>query len=212
MEYQDIRLTREGHVAVVTLDRPARPAPTKRGDYGKMVGDFVPAVYNMRKPSIAAANGMCAGGGLSLIMACDIRICADDAKFSAVFVRRGLIPDIGATFFLPRLVGTANAALLAFTGDIIDARQAERMGLVTQVVPSAQLMPAAIDIAGRIAAGPPITIELAKKAIRLGLASNHLESQVVIELGLQRICNATEDHKEGTLSYVEKRQPKFQGR
>ena len=189
-----------------------RGAPMKRIAYGRMGNDFGPTLYNCARPTIGAINGMTAGGGLSIAMACDIRIASENARFCCVFVRRALVPDVTATFTLPRLVGWENACRMAFTGDIIDAKEALRIGLVSQVVPHDQLLPAAMELANKIAAGPPITIEMTKKLMKLGMANNHVESQVVMELGMQRVMNATEDHKEGSLSFAEKRAPVFQGR
>ncbi len=149
---------------------------------------------------------------MSIALACDVRIASENARFCCVFVRRGRVPDVTASFTLPRLVGWEQACRLAFTGDIIDAQEALRIGLVTQVVAHDQLLPAAMDLANKIAGGPPITIEMTKKLMKLGMANNHVESQVVMELGMQRVMGATEDAKEGSISFGEKRAPVFRGR
>ena len=128
-------------------------------------------LYNLSKPIIAAINGVAAGAGLSIAMLFDIRIAAENAKFSLAFVRRGLIPDIGATYTLPRLVGTAQAMELMITGDMIDAAEALRIGIVSRVVPDEDLMKVARELADRIAKGPPIAIGLTKQAIRRGISS-----------------------------------------
>lgn len=127
-----------------------------------------------------------------------------------MFTKRGIVPDTGSTYFLPRLVGTAHACELAFTGDPIDAREAERIGLVNRVVPHEQLMTAAKELATRIAKGPPVAIRLAKAAIYKGLDADLL-SHMQYELLANRIALATEDFKEGIASFVEKREPMFKG-
>ncbi len=166
---------------------------------------------NLDKPVIAAVNGVCAGLGLSVALACDIRIASENARFSLVFIKRGIVPDTGSTYFLPRLVGTGHACELAFTGDPIDAKEAERIGLVNRVVPHDQLMTATMELATRIAKGPPITIRLTKAAIYKGLDADLL-SHMQYELLANRIALATEDFKEGIASFIERREAQFKGR
>ena len=169
------------------------------------------SIYNLPKPVIAAVNGVASGGGLSVALACDVRIASDRARFSQVFIKRGLIPDSGSTYFLPRLVGMAKACELTFTGDIIDAAEAERIGLVSRVVHQDDLMPTVRKLAEKIASGPPITIQLAKMALRRGSVATGIEDQVDFENLIQQMCIATEDFKEGVQSFLDKREPRFKG-
>jgi 2-(1,2-epoxy-1,2-dihydrophenyl)acetyl-CoA isomerase len=163
------------------------------------------------QPIIAAVNGPAAGAGMNLALGCDIRIASTAAKFGQAFVRRGLHPDWGGTYFLPRLVGTARACELIFTGDLIGAEEAYRLGIVNAVVSPEELMPAAHALAGKIAAGPPIAIRLAKRAIYRN-AEADLRTSLEFETFAQNICSETEDAREGARAFVEKRPPKFQGR
>ncbi len=171
---------------------------------------LAPALYRVGKPSIAAINGVAAGAGLSIALLCDIRIASEKAKFAASWINVGLIPDVGATFALPRIIGADKALKFVFTGELIDANQAERMSLVTQVVPHDDLMKITMDLATRIAKGPSVAMELAKQAVYEGLVNN-LESQLYFEAYAQNTCFMTEDFREGVNAFKEKRRPKFKG-
>jgi len=162
------------------------------------------------KPTIAAVNGVAAGAGFSMALGCDIRIASDAARFVPVWIKRGLIPEGGSTFYLPRLVGLARASEIVFSGDALDAAEAARIGLVNRVVPAAKLEDEVISLAARIAANPPITIELAKQALARGYASD-LESAAYNENRVESICHMTADHREGLAAFREKREPKFRG-
>jgi 2-(1,2-epoxy-1,2-dihydrophenyl)acetyl-CoA isomerase len=163
------------------------------------------------QPIIAAVNGAAAGAGMNLALACDIRIASTAARFSQAFVRRGLHPDWGGTYFLPRIVGTAKACEMIFTGDIIDAAEALRLGIVSAVVEPDKLMAHVRALAARIAAGPPVAIRLAKGSIYHN-AQCELRSALERETFSQNICFDTEDAKEGIRAFVEKRAPVFGGR
>ncbi len=165
---------------------------------------------NCDKPVIAAVNGVAAGGGVDLACACDIRIASDQARFAEVFIRRGMMPASGGTYFLPRLVGIDKALMMIWTGDMVDAAEAERIGLVTMVVPHDELEMATMELAEKLAKGPPLAIQRAKRTVYQGLEWNLDETlrnigPIVDEL------NHTEDHKEGARAFVEKREPVFRG-
>ena len=155
--------------------------------------------------------GVAAGLGLSLVLACDMAIATDTAKFGALWVRRGLIPDGGATYFLPKLVGKVKSLEMMLTGDIVDAQEAERIGLVSRVVAADKLMLTANELAGKIARGPAVALEITKRAVYKGMDSN-LDSAVDFELWGQHVCYLTEDHKEAIAAFQEKRDPVVQGK
>jgi 2-(1,2-epoxy-1,2-dihydrophenyl)acetyl-CoA isomerase len=169
------------------------------------------ALRDSPKPVIAAVNGAAAGAGMNLALCCDMRLASTAAKFSQAFVRRGLHPDWGGTYFLPRVVGAAKACELIFTGEVIDAQEALRLGIVSAVYSPEELLPAAHALARRIADGPPIAIRLAKRAIYHNLDSD-LRQALEFETFAQNICFDTEDAAEGIRAFVEKRPPSFRGR
>jgi 2-(1,2-epoxy-1,2-dihydrophenyl)acetyl-CoA isomerase len=168
------------------------------------------AMRDCPKPIIAAVNGPAAGAGMNLALACDMRIASTSAKFAQAFVRRGLHPDWGGTYFLPRIVGVAKACELIFTGDTLDAAEALRLGIVNAVVEPEALMPKTYDLARKIAAGPPIAIRLAKRAIYHNQDVD-LRAALEYETYAQNLCRETEDAKEGVKAFVEKRAPSFRG-
>jgi enoyl-CoA hydratase/carnithine racemase len=169
------------------------------------------SLHSFEKPLIAAINGVAVGAGLDIALACDIRIASDRARFAEVFIRRGLIPVGGGTYYLPRLVGTDKACLLIWTGDMIDAQEAERIGLVTMVVPHEELENATWQLAEKLVKGPSLAIKKAKRAIYEGLEMD-LESTLDYVVPITKELHETEDHKEGAQAFVEKREPFFKGR
>jgi 2-(1,2-epoxy-1,2-dihydrophenyl)acetyl-CoA isomerase len=164
------------------------------------------------KPSIAAINGYCVGGGMMFALPADIRIASDQAKFAISFTKRGLTPETGLSYFLPRIVGMEQALLLTYTGDTIDAAEAARIGLVSRVVAHDELLPATLELAGRIAAGPTVQLTYAKMQMQLGLLANNLDVNYAMEAWGLQSAGATEDYLEGHRAFYEKRDPRFIGR
>ncbi len=166
---------------------------------------------NMDKPVLGAINGVAAGAGCSLALACDMRVASAKARFTEVFVKVGLVPDSGSSFFLPRLVGTGKAFEMAFLGDEIGAEDALRLGLVNRVVAPEELEAATRELASRLAEGPTRAIGLAKRAINHALTMD-LDQVLDYEVHAQEIAGATEDYQEGVAAFMEKRTPNFSGK
>lgn len=172
---------------------------------------IIALMRRMPKPVIASVNGVAAGAGMNLALACDMRIASDKALFTQAFVKRGLHPDWGGTFFLPRLVGTAKACELIFSGDMINAEQALQLGLINKLVPHDQLEEACAEWADSFAAGPPIAIGLAKRGIYRNMECD-LPSALEFETYAQTHCWNSEDAGEGIRAFVEKRPAVFKGK
>jgi enoyl-CoA hydratase len=168
-------------------------------------------VEKLEKPVIAAVNGFCLGGGNEIAMGCDIIIASEKAKFGQTEINIGIIPGGGGTQRLPRLIGVGRAKELIYTGDIIRAEEADRLGLVNRVVPMDELMPAAKELAKKIAAKSAAALKLAKTAINRGMQTN-LESGLKYEYELYSLSLSLEDKLEGVNAFLEKRAPKFVGR
>ncbi|MBW2086965.1 MAG: enoyl-CoA hydratase/isomerase family protein [Deltaproteobacteria bacterium] len=177
-----------------------------------LFGAVMKRLRNFHKPILVAINGMASGGGLSLACLGDIRIGCEEARFSAIFVKRGLVPDCGASYLLPRIVGTQNALKLMWTGDIIDAREAERIGLLSGVVPADELMSTVKELALQIAHGPSTAIELMKRMVYEGLEANSFSLSMAYEGWAQEMCYLTEDVQEGIKSFMERRPSNFTGK
>jgi len=169
------------------------------------------AALECAKPVIAAVNGAAVGWGMELALFADIRIASEAARFAELFVKRGLPCDVGGFYRLPAIVGPTKAAELLFTGDVIDAAEALRIGLVSEVAPHAELMGRALALADRIAANPPLAVQRLKAGLAR-FAYGDPQEIGVWAMGAIRELMRTEDHREGVASFLEKRPPVFRGR
>jgi len=182
--------------------------PMKMNQIIMMFGQVSLNLRNMAKPSIAMVNGVAVGAGLGFALACDMRIAADNARFGHVYVNIGVQSDAGCTYSLPRLIGVAKACEMIFTGEIIDASQAEKIGLVNRVVPAADLEAETMKIAAKIARGPAFAIGMAKKSIYQGLTMD-FASAVELEARAHTLTMLSDDMTEGIAAFKEKRQAKY---
>lgn len=162
------------------------------------------------KPVIAMVNGFCLGGGNELALACDLRICSENARFSQPEINLGIIPGGGGTQRLTRLVGEGRSMEMVLTGDMIDAETAHRFGLVNHVHPASELRAKTMELAGKISEKAPIALQFAKEAVKFASRSN-LDEGLRREVDLFAICFSTEDKKEGVSAFLEKRKPEFKG-
>jgi enoyl-CoA hydratase/carnithine racemase len=266
MAYKDLLYAAEGHVAVITLNRPetmnsltmethdeiAKAIQQADDDkdvrvivitgagkgfcsgddvnqvflggeekdwhgrgtaFGHLLGKHLPSgarsLLKISKPSIAAVNGAAVGYGCDIALMCNMRIASERARFGEVFVRVGLMPD-ESLLILPRLVGLGKAYELLLSAEVIDAREAERIGLVNKVVPHEKLMDAAMELANKIAKMAPLAVQLTVEGVRRGLNWD-LEEFSQYHARALSFCTETEDHREGSRAFVEKRQPEFRG-
>jgi len=176
--------------------------------------NYKPLVLSLRNlpvPTVCAVNGVAAGAGANLALACDMVLAAKSASFVQAFSRIGLIPDSGGTYVLPQLVGTARALGLAYTGDKLPAEQAAAWGLIWQCVDDAELMPSATALAAQLAAGPTRGLAAIKEALQRS-GANGLEAQLDLERDMQRALGYGDDYREGVAAFVGKRPPRFTGR
>jgi enoyl-CoA hydratase/carnithine racemase len=220
-EVRVIVLTGTGRAFCAGLDLSEVVRPTQPGDISNAGGggfndldlrNTPPTVlFNLGKPTICALNGSAAGYGMDTALGCDIRIMAESAKMAAAFTKRGIVPESGGTWFLPRLIGWSKAAELIFTGRTLTADQCLEMGLVSRVVPDAELAGAARSLALEIAANAPLAVQASKKMMRMGLGegfNDHVHHVYLQLLPLMR----SQDAAEGMRAFMEKRTAKFTGR
>jgi enoyl-CoA hydratase/carnithine racemase len=165
----------------------------------------------MDKPVIAMVNGLAVGAGMGMCVMCDVRVAAESARFSTGYVRVGLVPGDGDTYFLPRLVGAAKALELLWTADFIEAPEAHRLGIVQRVVPDADLRDVTHALARQIADGPQIPIRMIKRLVYQSLRLD-LRTHLDLVSSHMSIVRQTADHREGVAAFKDKRPPKFQGR
>jgi enoyl-CoA hydratase/carnithine racemase len=220
---RDVRvivLTGTGRAFCAGLDLSEVVRPSQTGDISNTNAGFndldlrntPPTVlFNLGKPTICALNGSAAGYGMDTALGCDIRIMAQGAKMAAAFTKRGIVPESGGTWFLPRLIGWSKAAELIFTGRTLTADECLQMGLVSRVVPDAELAGAARALALEIAANAPLAVQASKKMMRMGLGegfNDHVHHVFLQLLPLMR----SQDAAEGMRAFMEKRTPSFTGR
>ena len=198
----DVREIMVGEQRESTVNRlqDVRPKPTPAAV----------AILECDRPVIAAVNGAAVGWGMDLSLFCDIRIASERAKFGELFIKRGLISDIGGIWRLPQIVGPSVAAELLFTGDIIDAHEAQRIGLVSRTVPHKDLLTEAGGLAAKITANPPLAMRYMKEGLRRARYGDIHELGAYVSKSLG-VLFQTEDHKEGVASFLEKRAPVFKG-
>ena len=210
-------LTAAGRGFCAGQDLRERPADYQAGQ-PPVLGETLRQEYNplilamrtLPKPIVGAINGVAAGAGCSLALACDLRVASEEASFLQAFVRIGLVPDSGSSFFLPRLIGMARAAEMMFLAEPIPAQRALELGLVNRVVPPDQLLPAARELAVRLAELPTKAIGQTKRQLNLALAGS-LEVVLEEEAAGQAMASQTHDHLEGVRAFLEKRNPQFNG-
>ena len=172
---------------------------------------FFNSIDSFPKPTIAMVNGFCLGGGNELALACDIRVCSENAKFSQPEINLGIMPGGGGTQRLTRLIGEGRAMEIMLTGDMIDAETALKFGLVNYVYSSAELEAKTMELAEKIATKAPIALQLCKEAVKFASRSN-LDEGLRREVDLFAICFSTEDKQEGVSAFLEKRKPNFKGK
>jgi len=212
-----VLLTGSGRAFSAGQDLKEAMAPD--GDPLPDLGDIVRESYNplirlirsMEKPVVCAVNGVAAGAGANLALACDILLAAEDTAFVQGFSRIGLIPDTGGTWFLPRIVGFHRAAAMMMLGDRITAGKARELGMVYEVVPGPDLLERARALARTLASQPTRGLGLTKRALNRSY-QHGLEDQLQLEEDLQREAGGTEDYREGVAAFLEKREPTFRGR
>src|SRR5580765_1745733 len=191
--------------------RPGAPPIDLSISLGRHYNPLVRRMRELPKPVVCAVNGVAAGAGANLALACDLVIAARSASFVQSFSKLGLVPDSGGTYFLPRLVGSARAMGLALLGERLSAEEAERWGLIWKAVADERLVEEATGIAQTLAAGPTKGYGLIKRAIHAS-AGNSLDAQLDLERDLQREAGFSEDYREGVAAFMQKRKPQYKGK
>jgi 2-(1,2-epoxy-1,2-dihydrophenyl)acetyl-CoA isomerase len=192
------------------IDAKASAPPDLGADMDRIFNPMIRAMRALPKPIVGAINGVAAGGGANFALACDIVLAARSARFDQAFVRISLMPDLGGTWFLPHTVGDARARALAMLGSSLPTEEAERMGMVWQVIDDAALMAEATKLARRLAAGPTLSYAAIKRAIN-SAATNTLDQQLDLERDSQRELGRSADFREGVAAFLAKRPAQFTG-
>jgi 2-(1,2-epoxy-1,2-dihydrophenyl)acetyl-CoA isomerase len=191
-------------------DRQEAPGLSERMERLRKTFGLVEEIIELPKPVVAAVSGVAVGAGCNLALACDITVVAEGARFSEIFVRRGLAADMGGTWILPRLIGLHRAKEIAFTGDVFSATEARDMGLINRLVPSELLLTEAKALAGKIARNAPLALRLTKEGLnRSGGMS--ITDAIDGEVVAQTICGSSQDAREGISAFLEKREAQFVG-
>lgn len=216
-ELRAVYLTGAGRAFCAGQDL-AEAAPQEAGgikDFGSLVRNLynplVLALRRMPKPVVCAVNGVAAGAGANLALACDIVIAAEEASFLQAFIKIGLVPDTGGTWSLPRLIGSAQAAALMLLGEKLPAARALELGLIYQVCPAAELEATALGLAAQLATQPTYALSLIKQLLAVS-SHNSLEQQLEMEAEYQGLAGRSEDYAEGVRAFLEKRKPSFTGK
>jgi 2-(1,2-epoxy-1,2-dihydrophenyl)acetyl-CoA isomerase len=186
-------------------------APAVFKTYLRQINELILKILRLEKPVVAAVNGPAVGAGCNVALACDIIFMAREAYLSEIFVKRGLVPDFGGLYLLPRYVGISKAKEFIYTGERIDSEMASNLGIANRVFSSEELMPEAMEFAERLASGPTVTIGLAKLGILRGLESG-VEAVLEYEALAQAIIRTTSDTAEAINAFLDKREPNFQGK
>jgi enoyl-CoA hydratase/carnithine racemase len=189
----------------------ARSAEEMRRYHSRVVGRICLGLQKLQKPTIAMVNGIAVGGGFDMALACDMRIGSKNTRFRNAFVKIGLFPGWGGTWLYPRVMGLAKALEYLFTGDFLEAEEAEKIGVLNKLVPSEDLERETMGLARKIAQGPPIAIRLMKLQAYKGLQMD-LETALEMAAACETITLTSEDHKEGVAAFREKREAQFKGR
>lgn len=193
-----------------TVDASAAQPPDLGANMDRIFNPMIRAMRELPKPIVGAINGVAAGGGANLALACDIVLAARSARFDQAFVRISLMPDLGGTYFLPHTVGDARARGLAMLGSSVPAEEAQRMGMIWQTVDDDRLMEEATGMARRLASGPTLSYAAIKKAIH-SASANSLDQQLDLERDSQRALGRSADYKEGVAAFLAKRPAQFTG-
>jgi len=183
----------------------------RRNAISRFHKNVIIALREIERPVLASVNGDAIGGGCDFAMACDIRIASEKARFGVPFLRLGLVSDLGGSYFLPRLVGLGKAIELFLTGDLIDAAEAEKIGLIAKVLPHEKLEDETTKMATKLAKMPPIAVRFIKSSMNKSLNMD-LIGELESEADKQSICLKSEDHREGVRAFLEKRETNFMGR
>lgn len=186
--------------------------PTKlTAEITDLLNTLILSIRGLGKPVIASVKGSVSGAGFSLVLACDLAVAAEGARFNMAFIKIGVTPDLGATYFLPRYMGLKRASELFFTGEMMTAEEAAKFGIVNKVVSEGDLEAATRDLAIRLSRGPTLAIARTKNLISEAF-SRTLEEQLSNERQVQMLSPATEDYAEGLKAFLERREPRFKGR